>query len=238
MSKSLSDFIEKYRGQKEIYIIGSGPTLRLFPTHYFRGKFTIGLNEAYKSCVFIPTVNLTIHPRLIPTNLPEHNYRWITKVKDNVDVSSYYLFNNIDDLPSLPKWHDNHGPNSLYTGRGIQTAALHLAARLNATYAILVGIDMASMAGDHHCGEGAHIQPHQFNINQVYREYYYYTSKVSEILKETYNMFTISLSPLLGECCREEDYKHQLQYNNLKPFLPPKIIETAKRTTPLVDSYL
>ena len=231
----LKDLIEKYKGQEEIYIIGTGPSARIFPLQILADKFTIGLNEAFK--LHPCTINITIHPELI-TN---HKLTCLTKIKGNYDYKGKYIFENTDDFKVM----QSKSPAKLFVGRGIHTAAMHLASILGGNAGRqcpiwLVGVDCwgfsnSTKSADHHAF-ASHIQPHQFTMKEVYLEYYYYMVKCREILEKEYNVRFLSASGLLGECCREQDYQRQVRE---LPLLPKaKVIETNKRTTSLVTDYL
>jgi hypothetical protein len=94
----LSAVKDKYKHQT-VYIIGTGPSLRVFPVDILEKEITIGLNQAYKSLQFRPTYNLTIHPELIPKYEP---LRWITKRKGQTikwhESQAYWFENNVDVL--------------------------------------------------------------------------------------------------------------------------------------------
>lgn len=255
----LSELIDRLKGiQQTIYIIGTGPSLRLFSPEFFLDKFTIGLNKAWQffpANMPGPNLSITIHPNCIPPNLSESKTTWITKVKKseknwelherNNNLKNFYFFENDDNIEEIRSSHYENGSGKrfkLYCGRGVHTTAMHLAAILGGnqgrqTAILLVGVDCASVGGDHHYLND-NIQPHQYSINEVYDEYYYYLVLCRELLEKKYNVRFLSLSPLLGERKREQDYLRQLEQKNLKPFGSPKIIEDNIRTTKLIRDYI
>ena len=58
----ISDLYNKHLGE-DIYVVGTGPTLRMLPKGFFNNKIAIGLNQAYKT--FDLTYAVTVHPELI-----------------------------------------------------------------------------------------------------------------------------------------------------------------------------
>jgi hypothetical protein len=237
----LKDLYKKHVGQ-EIYVVGTGPTLRLFPLQFLKNKITIGLNQAFLH--FDPTYSLTIHPYIIPLDRKTHNTNWITKVKPSDESWSkhslrqndkyFYLFKN-----GLPTNFDYLNPskrpeNSLYVGLGIHTGALHLAALMGAKTIYLLGCDMGSLGNQHNCHD-QHIEPHNHSINDVYHEYFYYAVKVRKTLQQYYKLTILNLSSSFGiPHYAELEFKHA----GLKPLPIPKVIEKQKRETPLVTDFI
>lgn len=245
-----------------IYIIGTGPSLRLFSPEFFLDKFTIGLNKAWQFFPETqpgPTLSITIHPNCIPTDLDKSKTKWITKVKkseknwqiheEKGNIKQFYLFENEDNielLKSPAKTADLSNRSRLgarlYCGRGIHSAAMHLASILGGNPGqqmaiLLVGCDFWNLGGDHSYSND-NIQPHQYLISEVQKEYYYYSVLCRELLEKTYNVRFLSLSPLLGECMREQDYERQLKQQGLKSFPAPKIVNENARHTKLVTDYI
>ena len=63
--KFVSELYDKYPGS-DIYIVGTGASLRVFPLSFLEGKIVIGLNMAWK---LVPVqYGITTHPDL---NIPE-----------------------------------------------------------------------------------------------------------------------------------------------------------------------
>lgn len=237
---------DKYKGQT-IYIIGTGPSLKMFPTDFFQDKVTIGLNFAYKH--FRPTYTLTIHPELLPRTTAGRQACGIciTKLKDwlgqyqgcqCLEQEFYLLRNNTDvhDFSYVTNPTAHRGSNRLYVGRGIHTAAMHLAARLGASYAILIGVDMSSLLSEHHAVD-QHIQFHGLSQNQVYQEYYECAAKLRSLLVASFHMQTLSMSPFLGLDAERDYITLRKQYGfPAMPGLPPEDISTYQRTT--TDKFL
>jgi len=233
---------------KDIYIIGTGPSLRLFPKEFLYDKITIGLNQAYK--LIQPTYSLTIHPYLIPLNRRDWNTTWITKTKLNDESWKYHVQNDNDkhfyilnnnNNPRDLSWCTPMGqrpPSGVYVGCGIQTGAIHLAALMGASNAFLIGVDMGLTAGDNHALD-QHVEPHQFSLEEMYNEYFYYTYRVAELMKKHFRMNTFNLSIGFGIPHHfEKQYKRALETNVLKQLPESKVIEKNARTTPLVCDFI
>lgn len=148
----LKDLYNKYK-DKIIYIVGTGPSLRLFPVELLASKITIGLNETFK--IVNCTYNLTIHPELIPRD--DYKTIWITKYK-NWLASEYhqrqhsehiYFFKNNKDIHDY-EYLTNMAESVLYVGRGVHTAGVAMAAKMGARAAILVGCDMCVVRRESH----------------------------------------------------------------------------------------
>lgn len=211
-----------------IYIVGTGPSMRIFPPDFFRNKIVIGLNQAYKYPIPF-WYHITIHPDLIPAETKAG--RWFTKRKpprDDLDITHPYfvVFQNNKDVKDFS--YIEKTPDCLYVGRGIHTAAIVLAAQMGAAYAVLVGVDCAQMASDHH-GHAQHVQWHGMEPEAVYDEYRAYGVEVRRRVQERYGMRTLSLNPYMGVDQYEEDYKEQLRWIGLRPLPYPKDVSKYKR---------
>lgn len=225
-----------------IYIIGTGPSLRLYPLKFFNDKYTIGLNQAYK--LLENTYNLTIHPYLIPVDSTKwtRGSLWITKEKPHDpkygehkaagNYKQFVLFNNRDTFSTFSQ---GAAQNELYVGRGIQTGAIHLACMLGAKYIILVGCDFSSINGEHHCID-QHTELHGFRSNVVYDEYYYYTDKCRRLAKEYWDAEVFSMSPTLGY--QPQDYHRLHQLKELKYLQQPKDVEYVPRNDIPITNFI
>jgi hypothetical protein len=241
--RTISDLYKKHL-KSDIYIVGSGPSLRFFPENFFQNKITIGLNYAYKS--IRPMYSITVHPYIIPIRQSDWNCEWITKTKtsdnswsihkNNGNVDAFYLFNNNNDPLDFSYLTVPGTSQNLFVGAGIQTGALHLAARMGACNAILVGVDMGLTAGGHHATD-QHTQFHGYSAQAVYDEYYYYTVKLRTELKRLYGMNIVALTPFLGKDI-ERDACHLKQELNLPDLPKPVEVEHVKRTTSLITNFI
>lgn len=242
---------DRYKGE-EIWIIGTGPSMRVFPHEIYREKITIGLNQAYRYGVPL-TFSVTVHPELIIGNkdTPEHyfNYphdvqtRWVVKKKppmENLDFDNprYYVFNTVQDDFSLI---GKRVPDTLFVGRGVQQTAMHLAACMGAKTVVLVGVDMCALQAldakghllnyqEHH-GHAQHVRFHGWQPDDTYREYREYTAKARQVLFEALDITVLTLSPFLGLRNVDEDWARLHRERGLKP--QPKAKDTSPYTRPM-----
>jgi len=207
------------------YIIGTGPSLRVFDPHFFRNRRSIGLNQSYRH--FKTKFHLTIHPEIIPEGSIKSD-SWITKAKGPPDSWSRRLKENDPDVCIFTSNKDLHDyspltseDNRLYCGRGIQATAMCLAAKMGCKTAILVGCDMNSFGGDHHAHE-QHVRRHGLSPQDIYDEYYECSSIVRDKLTDHYGIRFYTLSPFLGLGRETEDYERLKKFHNLDGFPEPE----------------
>jgi len=221
-----------------VYILGTGPSIRCFQNNFFDDKITIGLNQAFKLFNKL-TYSITIHPYLIPN--PPYNTQWLTKRKTNCkgwqnhvrlkNHKHFYLFDNNDTVNDFSLLLGQGSNRGLFVGRGIQTAAMHLASILGASWGVLCGVPLGAYgpgAGEHH-GLDQHTEFHGISPEIVYKEYYYYSVKVRELLRKKYNTQFLTLTPFLGELYNQEDYIKLCTELNLPKLEVPKDVEYFKR---------
>jgi hypothetical protein len=106
---------------------------------------------------------------------------------------------------------------------------MHMAMLMGATEIILVGVDMCELGGQHH-GHEQHVRFHGLPAPDVYKEYRDYTAAMrAEIAKVRPQVSVLSLSPLLGACDGNEDYKRLVAEKGIKPLPQPKDTSEYKR---------
>ena len=224
----------KNHNRETIWIIGSGPTLRLFDSNFFRDKITIGLNKAHYCFQYNLTYNITIHPELIPRHFIPAQMTWITKRKDwlvnpseEENKKVFWFKNNVDvtDFSFVTSTDNN-----LYVGRGIHTAAMVLAAKMGASTVILVGCDFGKINDQHHAipqNVRFHGLPHKI----VYCEYYKNACIVRAMIRQHFGTETYTLNPMLGngQYC-DEDFSTLLTEKNLTLLPDPKDDSRYKRS--------
>lgn len=203
-----------------VYIVGTGPSMRVFPKEFLIGRKIIGCNQAWRHCK--PDVNLTVHPELILDQKREENKKrsWATKAKPPLDglteaSPDIYVFRTsteVEVLCTQPK-------DTLYLGHGIQCTAIDLAVRMGARAIFMVGCDMNDLGGDHH-GHSQHVRFHGLPPKDVYEEYRRFTAKVRRIVRDRFKIPVLTLSPFLGQNAAGEDYQRLVAELNL-PALPP-----------------
>lgn len=227
----ISDLWDKYR-LDDIYIVGTGPSMRFMPLDIIHNKITIGLNQAYRYCPL--TYSITVHPELVLEYLKlksPNPTQWIIKKKPpmdylNLDDKRFYVFTT-DPHPheSNPKYIRNRIPDKLYQGHGIQQTAMNLAAQMGAKSIILVGVDMCSLGDEHH-GHDQHVRFHGQPSELVYKEYRKFTGDIRKIIRDELKIPVLTLSPFIGVGNAEEDYQRLLAEFKLQPLPKPK--DTSK----------
>ena len=216
------------------YIVGTGPSLRLFPLDFLKGKPCIGLNQAWRHLPL--AYSITVHPELVLDYQKEKSPNlttWIVKRKApmnslSLDDKNFYVFETGQDDLGLVK---NRTPDKLIISRGIQCTALDMAARMGAKTIIMVGVDMGSLDGDHH-GHDQHVRFHGVDPDLAYKEYRHHTAKVRKVLRDEFSIDVLTLSPFLGLTAADEDYRRLCQERNLPKLPPPKDTSPYKREIP------
>lgn len=222
----------RHKGQP-IWVVGTGPSMQMFPKQLLPDHITIGLNQAWRYGPL--TYSLTVHPEHVLEWEKEkgHPTQWITKKKGpladlSLDDPRYYVFHTEQenyDLVRAPK------PDVLFLAHGIHNTAMVLAAHMGASVVYLVGCDMGELGGDHH-GHDQHVRFHGLPPSLVYKEYRRDAAKVRRILRDELNVPVLTISPFLGLTAPEEDY-HRLRLElNLAKLPPPKDTSPYKRKKP------
>ena len=239
--KVVSDLYNKYLNQ-DIYIIGTGPSLRVFPKSFFEGKITIGCNMAWKQVDV--DYCITIHPDL---NIPEYmspkpkeitNTKWIVGFKkarlllSEVDFKhcceSAYMFyyhgqknteppNQPSNAGRILKWVKEPSEDNLYVYSSISQAAVNLAANMGASNIILIGCDNAPINNNHH----AHKQHTRWKgVDSKHRYYQYYEglAEMRPILRER-GINLLSMSPFLKLDMISEQYNELCTENGVEKLI-------------------
>ncbi len=239
--KQVSQLYNRYRNS-DIYIIGTGASLRVFPLSFLQDKITIGLNMAWK--VIPVRYSITIHPKLnIPEFMPGEEVHpeitWITKYeKTKVQVTSeefkyaqqnFYFFemdgrkntqppHQPSDEGRILDWVRQPTGNKLYQWSSISQTAVNLAANMGAKNIILIGCDNCSLLNNHHA-HNQHTRWKGINPNLRYAQYYEGLAEVRAALRER-GINLLSLNPFMSLSSPDRDFK--LLCEELKQ---PKIIE-------------
>lgn len=220
---------------RDVYIIGTGPSMRVTSLGWLKGKFTIGLNQAWRYFLgqdFDLDYSITVHPELLDEYLHERrrasSMRWLVRCRGRqYDDPDHYVFDARDNVSVLK----NNPADTLFIGRGVQCAAMHLAAIMGARSIHLIGVDMASLGGDHH-GHEQHVQFYGLSPRAVYKEYRHWTSLVRDQLWRLYGIPVFSSSPLLGAEGAQDEYTQLVSKRGLKPLRVASDITSQRRTKP------
>lgn len=240
MVRCVSELYNLY-ANSDIYVIGTGVSLRTFPISLLFDKITIGLNMAWKT---VPVrYGITIHPDLsIPECLPEEKPRpeitWITKYNKTKGLVSpeqfkyaeenFYFFemdgrvntqppNKPSDAGRILDWVRQPTDNKLYLWTSIAQAGVNLAANMGAKNIILVGCDNCALLDNHH----AHKQNTRWrdaNPDQRYTEYYEGLAEMRPVLRER-GINLVSLTPFLSLASPEKDFERLCEELNQPKFI-------------------
>jgi len=209
-------------GVTDVYVVGTGPSLRCLDLGYLGGKLTIGLNQAWKH--FWPSYSITVHPELLADyRAAGHKApptRWVVKKKPpradlTLDDPDHYVFGTsyeIDAVRTRPA-------DTLYLGEGVQTCAMDLAARMGAKNVILVGCDGGTLGGDFHAHD-QHVRWLGMKPADQYALYRETTAAVRARLRPL-GVNVMTLSPFVGVTAAEEDYARLTAELKLAKLPPP-----------------
>lgn len=212
----------------DIYVVGTGTSLRVFPTGFLDGKVTIGLNRAWTA--FTPTYGITIHPELnIPEFMPGEEARagitWITKREKMFNMpgdqiawaEEHFHFFRTDGKPNtltgdksdsgrIVEWVRRPTEDFLYLWTSIAQPGVNLAANLGARNIVLVGCDNAALMGNHHV-RGQHTMWLGESPDVRYREYYEGLAEMrTELRARGVNL--VSVTPFLTLGPHEDEFRH------------------------------
>jgi hypothetical protein len=225
--RSVSELYSRHTGE-DIYVVGSGTSIRVFPPDFFEGKVTIGLNLAWKS---VPVrYAITIHPDL---NIPEFigeparpEITWIVPREKSRGLLTPEQFAHADahffkfeyhgkpntqrlkdpqDSGRILDWVRWPTGDNLYVWSSIAQTAANLAANLGARSVILAGCDSAPLMDNHH----AHTQHTRWKgvaPEHRYGQYYEGMAEVRAALRDR-GVNVVSLQPFLGISNFEADFK-------------------------------
>ena len=244
--KFVSELYNKYPNS-DIYVVGTGASLRVFPPSFFEGKIVIGLNMAWK---MIPVqYGITIHPDLnipefMPDEQPHPEITWASgyfKNGDDITLkgitspdlieyarNNFYFFdyrgrpntqppNQPSNAGRVVEWVRKPTENYLYLWTSISQAGVSLAANMGAKNIILIGCDNCSLLANHH-SHNQHTYWKGADPNFRYRGYYEGLAEVRTALRER-GVNLLSLTPFLSLANPEEDFERLCEELN-----QPKLI--------------
>ena len=217
----------------EIYVVGAGASLRVFPTSFLEGKITIGLNMAWRTAPIRYAV--TIHPDLnVPEFMageqPHPGITWITKygkskVVLNPEQLSYaeehfYFFESKarkntaepwepSDSGRVLDWVRRPSGDNLYQWSSISQTGVNLAANLGAKTIILVGCDNGPILGNHHAHQ-QHTRWKGVDPAHRYRQYYDGLVEVRQALRER-GIDLVAMTPFASLLDPETDFRRLCQ---------------------------
>ena len=222
--KSVEELYGLYPGS-DIYIIGTGTSMRVFPVDFFKDKITIGLNMAWK--LFSVKFAITTRPEL---NVPEFmegemanpELIWITKHQKftsddqrkfaQANAHRFYYFNSNGPDRTAPypgrvvDWVRHATNDKLYVYNSMSQTATNLAANMGAKNIILVGCDNCSLLGNHHAHQQHVLWHGHVSGDERYQQYYEGLAEVRSTLRER-GVNVLNMTPFLGLLNQEQDFR-------------------------------
>ena len=227
----LRELRDVYKGQ-DIYIVGAGPSINLFPLDFLQDKICLALNHVYKSHPAIAPIAL-LHHQLYAhagnkVTSPYHelfqNIKYpIVKAtgrdrKEEYDPDHPYFYyydwsHEIRDIWSLTKDTDR----LIYMREGCALhAALQICWIMGAANVFTIGCDSRTIGGKHY----ADYDKDNFRDDEVlkrgeqrnYDAYVYGTLVIQEFLKRK-GINVLNLSSIVGY--QLVDYQYEVQIGNI-----------------------
>lgn len=223
----------KYSNIKDMYIIGTGPSLRLFPLSLLNDKFTIGLNNSHK---FIKSnIYITIHPDLHYPFGSNDDSVWVSKYEKckkvlneeqfNEIKNKFYFYNNngkpntaLKNEPTnegrILDWLDKPTEDKLYQWSSISQTAINLAVNLGARNIYLVGCDGGPILGNDHVDD-QHTRWKGVSPDHRYKQYRQGIAEIRDrLLLKGINI--LSLSPFISLTNIYEDFEDLCKLKNMQ----------------------
>lgn len=235
----------------DIYVVGTGASLRVIDRTFFDNKIVISLNMAWK---LVPsTYGITIHPDL---NIPEFmkgershpEITWVTGHQKSRQLLSgeqlqyaeknFFFF----EYHGKPNTQPSHEPsdsgrelewvrkptgNYLYVWSSIAQAGANLAANLGAKNVILVGCDNCAILSNHH-SHSQHTRWNGVDPEHRYRQYREGLSEVRTALRGR-GVNLLSLNPFMGLAEVERDFKTLCRELGRNELIPNEDISLIRR---------
>lgn len=227
MSKWVSELYGRHEGQ-DIYIVGTGPSLRVFPIDLLEKKITIGLNRAWESVAV--KYGITIHPEL---NIPQFvngedrrpAIKWITKFEklravvtpeQAAQAKKQMFFYKTNGQPNTANiwepsntgrvvdWLLSPQEKHLYQWSSIVQTAINLAANMGARNIILIGCDGGALGGNHHA-QPQHTRWRGVSPEARYAQYREGTREVFAAMRQR-GVNIVSMSPFSSLYEIEEEF--------------------------------
>lgn len=220
------------------FVVGTGPSMRMFPLAALKGAYLVGLNQAWKYSRQTGVkfqLNLTAHPELFLEYQKAVNWPvlgaapWVIKKKPpmetlELDDTNHYVYLTRPDLKTV----EERPADTLYLGEGIQCTAIDLLARMGANPIVLVGVDMNSLEGEFH-GHDQHVRWLGQKPEEQYALYRKTAAKVRSTVRDRFGVNVLSMSPFLGTDCAREDYVRLKRELKLPPLPKPKDVSPYRR---------
>ena len=253
--RSISELYDLHVGA-DVYIVGTGTSLRVFPLDFLQGKITIGLNQAWKmvgttyAITMMPKLNI---PEFIEGEQPKAKITWVTKpskigtqcTPDEIAYAekNFYGFENdgpvsitgLDEVSEAGRvldWVVTPSSNKLYLWTSISQSAMNLAANMGAKNIILVGCDNGAIGENHHAHEQHTMWKGEFPDIR-YMQYYEGVAEVRGALRSR-GINVMSMSPFVKLDAPSLDFERICQETGQENFIANKDI--PRGTTLLQDN--
>ena len=252
--RPVSDLYDRHPGS-DIYIVGTGSSLRVFPLSFLEGRISIGLNMAWKLAPV--TYGVTIHPDLnVPEFMagetPRPEITWITKRGKAKAVLTRTQFAQADrrfysfEADGQPNTQPPHQPNDagrildwvrrphgdyLYQWSSISQTAVNLAANMGAKNVILVGCDNCALLENHHAHD-QHTRWKGADPQDRYRQYHEGLCEVRLALRER-GVNLVSMTPFLSLLDPEAEFQHLCAALGAPTYVGNVDLSPANMKTPL-----
>ena len=214
MKWPINIFKNMNRGE-DIYIVGSGPSLKFIDSDFFLGKYVIGINYAYKvlPCEFVLIKHgflgqeiINAGHRLIASEYESAN----NTLQKNEYEGTYFYFTHktrgdeTDDENFKANIEAIGKDEDIFVSRSAITSGMHLAAYMGAKNIILIGHDCGVLDGLFHSDGKENKSPEetqeQFEVR--YKDWLGKTNNESIVLKkkllEVYKCNIYSLNPFIN----------------------------------------
>jgi hypothetical protein len=210
----------------DIYVVGTGPSLRVFPRGFLEDRITIGLNFAWEMVEvrYAMTIHPDLHiPEFLPGREPRPEITWVTKrekmrgmAEEHIRHADEHFYNfrtdgrentmtdGQSDAGRFPEWVERPTGDFLYLWRSISQPAVNLAANMGAKNVILVGCDGAALGGSHH-SHAQHTRWLGADPDKRYHDYYEAMAEVRAALRVR-GVNLVSVTPFLTLSTFEEDF--------------------------------
>lgn len=225
--RPVTDLYDTHPGE-DIYVIGTGASMRVFPVSFLDDKVTLGLNMAWKTVPIRYGITIGPHlniPEFIEGEAPRPEITWVTKRGKAAAVlpaeqfaradERYYHFetdgrantqppDQITDEGRVLDWVRAPTGLKLYQWSSISQTAANLAANMGARNVILVGCDNCSLLDNHHSHQ-QHTKWLGADPDQRYEQYYEGLAEVRRALRQR-GVSLLSMSPFLKLDDPERDF--------------------------------
>lgn len=225
--KPVSDLYGSHTNE-DIYVVGTGTSMRVFPRDFFAGKVTIGINLAWRVAPLTYCVSIGPHshvPEFLEGEASHPEITWITRRKkaqlvltpEQLEHAEAHFYNyETDGKPnSAPVEQPNNSGRmldwvrqpvgiKLYQWSSMSQTAVNLAANLGAKNVILVGCDNCALLDNFHA-EAQHTKWMGVEPDVRFEQYYEGLVEVRAAVRER-GVNVVSLTPFLKLDAAERDF--------------------------------